>query len=523
MSFVEHLAKERVRTRRVKVTPLQGFVALNIVFSLAIVLAFALSVETWGLPALGISTLILVNAIWISGGATTAILGLIVTRLRVPSPPQSWQPDGRTAILVTVCGEAPDRLADYLHSFAKGLSASDLGVSTEVFVLSDTSGAARIARERAALSPLINTGLITYRRRAENTDKKPGNIAEWLVTHGDRFDYMVVKDADSRMTVCSIRDLMWRIERSANTGLVQAGIALVPGRTWFGQHQRIASRLLSRNFGRGFAAWSGKTANYWGHNAIMRVTAFRAAAPLPHLPGTAPFGGAILSHDFVEAAWMRRAGWDIELAPDIRGSAEDAPQTLTAFFRRDRRWCQGNLQHLRIVGQPGLHGLSRFHFVTGIFSYLAAPIWLLLVVALSSGIVSVSGYAPALMVAAVLLVPKICALIDILPRARTRPRRRTILKAWVSELVISALIAPLILMRHAASVLAIALGRDCGWKAPHATRWQIRPGWVEGAAGLVVLGFALLSGPVALIWLSAIYLPLLSGPLLVPALNRPAR
>lgn len=522
MSVVEQIPKNKAEARRLAVPPLAIFVALNFGLSLAVFAPFVLAVDHWNAAAVAISALILVNAIWISGGAATAILGLISPSKQAPRVPEAWRPQEATAILVTLCGEAPEPVAAYLTGFVQGLCKADLQNKTNIFVLSDTSGDAAVLREQAALAQLIDTGRITYRRRQENTGKKPGNIANWLQTHGDRFAYMVVKDADSRMTATSIKEMIWRLERQPNTGLLQAGIALIPGRTRFGKYQRIASRLMSRNFGRGFAAWSGKTANYWGHNAIIRVAAFRHAAVLPALPGHAPLGGAILSHDFVEAAWMRRAGWDIVLAPEIAGSAEDAPQTLGEFFRRDRRWCQGNLQHLRVLGQPGLHGLSRFHFITGVFSYVAGPIWLLLVACLSIGVVSVSGIAPLILVAAVLLTPKICALIDLMPRARTWRRRWIILRALLSELVVSALIAPLVLIRHAVAVLSVLLGNDCGWKSARETRLQIPPGWAEAAIGLLILAAAMTNGITGAPWLSMIYIPLLSAPVLVPMLDRNA-
>ncbi len=524
MSAIDHLSHDSeslcATPHRFAVPPLYAFVALNTCLSLTIFAAFTLSVTQWSGPAVLISILVLINAIWISGGAATAILGLLTPAKPTASPSPTWQPDGKTAILIALCGEDPEPLAGYLATLTTSLSQTAMHHKTEVFVLSDTSGPAQIAQEDAALATLIATGRVTYRRRATNTDKKPGNITDWLHTYGAGFDYMAVLDADSRMTADSIQNIVWRLEQRPGTGLLQAGIALIPGRTRFGKHQRIASRLLSRNFGRGFAAWTGKTANYWGHNAIMRVAAFRTAAPLPRLSGSAPFGGAILSHDFVEAAAMRRAGWDIELAHDVRGSAEDAPQTLAEYFRRDRRWCQGNLQHLRVLGQPGLHGRSRFHFVTGILSYVAAPIWLLLVLLLSFGGVSVSGYAPVICVAIMLLVPKVCALIDILPKTRTWRRRRVFLKVALSELVVSALVAPLVMMRHAAAVCSVMLGRDCGWKSPRSVRWHVPQGWTEGVCGIIMLWVASTNGPAGLLWLSPIFLPLLSGPVLVPMLNR---
>ncbi|MDX8352516.1 glucans biosynthesis glucosyltransferase MdoH [Cognatiyoonia sp. IB215182] len=520
MSVVEHITKAPLDARSLRISPRFAFIGLNFAIALAVFAAFVLSVDHWNAAAVLISLLTLINAIWISGGAATAILGLFVPTKRKIAAPATWQPQGKTAVLITLCGEAPAPVATYLQGFASSLSKADLTRQTEVFVLSDTRGDERIRMEEDALRPLIDAGLVTYRRRQVNTGKKPGNIANWMNAHGERFTYMVVKDADSRMTAGSIKEMIWRMEQKPRLGLLQAGIALIPARTRFGKHQRIASRLLARNFGRGFAAWAGNTANYWGHNAIIRVAAFREAVPLPQLSGTAPLGGAILSHDFVEAAWMRRAGWDIEVAPDIEGSAEDAPQTLGEYFRRDRRWCQGNLQHLRLVGQPGLHWLSRFHFVTGIFSYIAAPIWLLLVALLSTGAVSVSGFAPVLLVASALLAPKICALIDLLPRARTWARRAVILRASLAELVVSALIAPLILLRHAMAVFSILMGRDCGWKSGRQARLHIPSGWVECGVGLLIFTFALTSGIAGAPWLALIYLPLMSAPVLVPSMDR---
>lgn len=495
------------------------FVCLTVSLSVLIVAAFAGATPEWTTLTVIVAALIMVNALWISGGAATAILGLLAPAVPAIAPPRHWVPKGKTAVLVALCGEDPVPLAAYLNTFVRGLNAAELGRGTAVFVLSDTFGAPQIAAEEEALSELIAQGRIVYRRRAENTNKKPGNIADWLANHGSDFDYMLVKDADSRMTPNSVKHLIWQLESRPGTGLLQAAIALVPGRTRFGRHQRISSRLLGRAFGRGFAAWSGTAGNYWGHNAIMRVAAFRSAAALPRLSGKPPFGGDLLSHDFVEAAWMRRAGWDIELAPDMRGSAEDAPQSLHEFFRRDRRWCQGNLQHLRVWTSPGLHPVSRLHLVTGAFSYLSAPIWLLLLLLLGFGSISVTNYASIALVAAVLLVPKLCALIDLLPRARTAWRRRVILRASLSEFALSTLMGPLISLRHAASVGAILLGQDCGWKSGRKARLSLPAGWPEAAMGLAVLALALYSPNTSALWLAPVIVPLIIAPVLMPLLN----
>ncbi len=495
------------------------FLALLLTFAGALVWAFAQAIDTWTWVVWAVLPLIAANALWISGGAATAILGLIVPASKEPGASPSWTPSHKTAVLITLCGEDPTQVARYIDDLHKGMVGTGLDATTRIFILSDTFGQDLSAREEAALANLISADHVHYRRRINRTGKKPGNIADWLDTHGNSFDHMVVLDADSRMTAASIRHLIWRLELNPNLGLCQAGISLIPGRSRFGQYQRVAARLLSKTFGKGFAAWSGKSGNYWGHNAIIRIDAFRCAAALPTLSGPAPFGGMILSHDFIEAAWIRRAGWDVELCPGIVGSAEDAPQTMGEYFKRDRRWCQGNLQHLRLIAVPGLHPISRYHLMTGIFSYLAAPIWLLLFGLMSTGLISIWGFLPILAVAAVLLIPKLCALIDTLPKLRTARRWRIVLRAWGVELVLSTMLAPLIMLRQAACVAAVLLGRDCGWKSPQTSARRIRAGWPEAALGLAIATFAIVNATPGAFWMALVIIPLLSAPVLMPKLN----
>jgi membrane glycosyltransferase len=439
-------------------------------------------------------------------------LGLIAKDHPRQSPDPTWKPRGQTAILVTLCGEDVVPLANYLGNLTCNIAASNIADTTSVFVLSDTFDAEAVVAEESALAVLIDKDRVVYRRRSENTGKKPGNILEWLETHGYDFENMVILDADSRMSVSRIERMIWQLSCKPQLGLLQAGIALVPGRSRFGRHQRNASRLLSRNFGRGFAAWSGEAGNYWGHNAIMRVAAFRAAATLPHLSGSAPFGGPMLSHDFIEAAWIKRAGWTVELDPDVTGSAEDAPQTFQDFFKRDRRWCQGNLQHLRLLTEPGLHIMSRLHLILGIFSYLAAPIWVFFVCIISLKALSIAGLLPFLLMVLTLLVPKICALADTMSRAKTRRRRHVILRAWLSELGLSTLLAPLIMMRQTASVGSVLMGNDSGWKSKRKSSRKPLLGVPEAAVGTTILGLSMALETVDTVWLMPIIVPLMTAP-----------
>lgn len=495
---------------------------------------FAASVVTWTPLAVFALVLVCVSAAWISGGAATALIGALWPLPRLVEPPAGWVPARQSVVLMTLCGEDSASAAAYLASLHTGLSRARMGTNTRIVVLSDTGDAALIDQEEADLKPLIRKGTISYRRRLINHGRKPGNIADWVRRSSAGISHMLVLDADSRMSVSRIRAMIWQMEQHPKLGLLQAGIALLPGRSRFGRHQRLSARLLSPNFLRGFTAWTGSSGNYWGHNALIRLSAFRSAMDLPVLKGRAPFGGEILSHDFVEAAWIRRAGWAVEVEPGFSGSAEDAPQTLQAFSRRDRRWCQGNLQHIGVLGVPGLHPVSRVHLMLGIISYLAAPIWLSLLFLLTSGAVSLEGAAPLLPVAVLLLMPKLCSLPQRLANARTTHRRKLVRRAFVSELVASAVLAPIIMVRQTGAVIAVLLGQDCGWKRQSTRRidgvhgvlgrvaWSIPVGVPEAAVSLVLCALAILTGTGLALWLMPVILPLLLAPLIVPFMDAPA-
>ncbi|SEK39928.1 membrane glycosyltransferase [Roseovarius nanhaiticus] len=496
-----------------------AYIGITLLLTALLTASFALSIRDWTVMSYIALPLAALSGAWISGGAATALIGLAQSRARPVPPPAGWVPEGQTAILITLCKEDPSPVAWYIADLSASLGHAGLDCRTRIFVLSDTPAGELAEREATALADLHGDGRIQYRRRAENTGRKPGNIADWLHHYGDAFDYMLVMDADSRMSASRIRRMIRQMEMRPRTGLLQAGMALIPGQSRFGKHQRTAVRLMSHNFGRGMAAWAGRSSNYWGHNAILRVAAFREAAHLPVLPGKAPFGGPVLSHDFIEAAWIRRAGWAVELDPDMAGSAEDGPQTLDEFHKRDRRWCQGNMQHIGMLATPGLHPISRLHLASGALSYLAAPIWLVLVVLIASGAVPVAGAIPFALVAAVLLAPKICALAGWLRSAGTLRRRLVILRASLGELILSTVIAPIMMLRQTASVGSILLGRDCGWKSNTAARLRLPRGMPEAAAGAALLALALQTDGGATLWLAPLILPLLAAPLILRALD----
>ena len=220
-------------------------------------------------------------------------------------------------------------------------------------------------------------GRIYYRRRVNNEGKKSGNVRDFLNTWGRRYRYFIVFDADSVMRGETIVDLVKLMEAHPNVGLIQTVPALVNAESLFGRIQQFANRLYAPVFIAGLNYWAQSFGNYWGHNAIIRTEPFMQFCDLPQLPGRKPFGGQILSHDFVEAALLLRENWQVWFAYDLEGSYEETPQDIIENAQRDRRWCQGNLQHGMVLFARGLRGVSRIHLLLGIFGYLASPLWLL--------------------------------------------------------------------------------------------------------------------------------------------------
>ena len=492
------------------------FALLTLGTTAATALTVAAFVAEWTGWAILAMALILPSLLWIAGGAATALTGLICAAPSSPATPPGWTPRRRSAILVLLCREAPQAVALRLLALSRELKEAGLEPHCRLIVLSDTFGADAIGAEEAALEALVRDGVIQYRRRANNRGKKPGNIAEWFDRQGHAFGQMLVLDADSRMSGRRIAEMIYRMESTPSLGLLQAGMALVPADSRFGQAQRTASRLLGPPYAIGLSAWAADTANYWGHNALIRTAAFASAARLPRLSGPAPYGGEILSHDFIEAAVIRSAGWTVEFDPDPAGSHEDGPQTLATYHKRNRRWCQGNLQHIRLLGWRGLHPLSRLHIASGIFSFLAAPVWLVLLMLMGSGLVRMEGGLPFVLILCVLLVPKICGLYRLAGPSGTAWRRRIAFKAFGGELVTSSLLAPIIMLHHTAAVLSVLAGQDCGWKGRGPRPGASLPrGSFELLVGVALTGMVITLNPVAAVWIAPVAGPMVAAPLLI--------
>lgn len=501
------------------------FILITLGLSVPLVVGLALVLAPLEALDVLLVSLFALNTLWVAAAAATALIGMRSERGVGSVPPVGWRPRDRTAVLYLICGEDPHGVVARIAALRADLVRNGTADTTDIWLLSDTTGPARIAEDNA-MAPLVAAGVVRFRRRDENLRRKPGNLSDWIERHGSDYTGMLVMDADSAMTASRLSELRFQMERNPRLGLVQSGIGLRPGTTRFARLQRLSTRLTGPVFIRGLEGWSGPAGNYWGHNALIRIEAFREAMHLPALSGPAPYGGDFLSHDFVEAAWLVKAGWQVAIAPATRGSSEDATETLEAFHRRDRRWCQGNLQHIRALFAHRLHPISRIHLAFGVQSYLSAPIWLTLILLfLLAGMAP--GAVPVLSGAlALLLVPKIAAMVRFARRTTRQSRRTVFLRATGAELFLSTLLSPLVMVRQTLAVIAVLAGQDCGWKRPTPRLPVPLPaGALEAMAGVTLVGVAILGGETAwqALWLTLIAGPLLAAPWLVPWLDAPRR
>jgi membrane glycosyltransferase len=309
-------------------------------------------------------------------------------------------------------------------------------------------------------------------------------------------------------------------------GLLQAPIAVHRGETLFARLLSFSASVNGPNFTRGLACWSGSCGNYYGHNAVLRVRAFLDCCELPRLQGEPPFGGNVLSHDFVEAALLCRAGWSVRIAADLpacrlgRGSYEELPPTLQEYVARDYRWCQGNLQHLLIARVRGFRAMSRIHLLLGAFAYLASPAWFVFVIL---GLLSWRQTGPAfesvavpvaVATLAVLLGPWAIGTWDTLAdadRRRVHGGALRLLPGALLGIVLGALIAPIMMLHHTRIVASLLMGRSVGWLAQrrHAASQLgdvLRAELPATVLGVVAATFAYLEGGPWL-WLAPVWIP----------------
>ncbi|WP_342380784.1 glucans biosynthesis glucosyltransferase MdoH [Myxococcus stipitatus] len=508
-----------------------------------------LSAQGTSAPELVLMVLFTLCFGWIALSFWTAIAGFLqlvlgprIPGLRYPTAEEEARPlTSRTSVVMPIHNEDPTAVFANVQATYESVAATGHLDAFDFYVLSDSTRAEAWVAEELAWSDLVRRvggqGRIFYRRRTDNTGKKAGNLGDFCERWGRRYDFTVVLDADSLMDGRTLVKMARLMELNPRAGIIQAPPLCVGRMTLFARLQQFAGRVYGPVVAAGAAAWQLGESNYWGHNAILRTEAFINHCGLPVLPGKQPFGGHILSHDFVEAALMRRAGYTVWLVPELGGSYEQPPPNLLAYAQRDRRWCQGNLQHLSLVMAGGLHPLSRAHFLMGVMSYVASPLWLLFLV---SGLAAalhdrflldphtqeaphLAFDAPAALrlfgvSMAMLFAPKVLGLLLALFRsdesARMGGRVKLVLSVLL-ESVLASLLAPVMMLFQSHFVFGTLLGYRVNWSSQQ--REDADLPWSEAArrhaahvaVGVGVIAIASLVSASLVAWLMPVAVGLL--------------
>ena len=454
---------------------------------------------------------------WISIGFWTAMLGFFtllkrrprfsITQLE-PVAPESFAPTGRTAIVMPICEEPVDRVFAGLQAIHTSLAGTGALQHFDFFVLSDSSTPGTFAQEEEAWFQWCRStqgfGRIFYRRRKVRLKRKSGNVADFCRRWGRNYRYMIMLDADSIMAGDTLVRLVQMIEHHPDVGMIQTAPTAVNRRSLFARVQQFASRVYGPMFAAGLHFWQLGDGQYWGHNAIIRVGPFTDHCGLPRLPGQPPLGGEILSHDFVEAALLGRAGWGLWLAYDLPGSYEEVPSTLLEEMKRDRRWCQGNLQHLRLLFSEGLFGAHRALFINGVLSYVSALLWFTFLALSTVSAIQWALHEPdyfphgrslfpewpiwrpdwAMYLLAVtgmiLFLPKVLSIVLITVHNRRAKAYGGALRLSLSvlfEILLSSLLAPIRMVFHSRFVAQNLAGRTVTWRSQG--REDAETGWRE--------------------------------------------
>jgi len=474
---------------------------------------------------------------WISIGFWEAMAGLFtlarrVDRFSITLGVEEGQPlegtGARTAILIPVANEEPERVFAGIKATYQSLEATGQIRHFDFYILSDSNDPDRWVEEEMAWAETCRSleafNRIFYRRRRVNIKRKSGNIADFCRRWGKNYRYMIVFDADSVMAGNTLVRMVQTMERHPKVGILQTAPLAVNRETLIARTQQFANHVYSSMFAAGLHFIQLGDSHFWGHNAIIRVEPFMEHCGLPELPGKPPRGGFIMSHDFVEAAFMRRGGWEVWLAYDLGGSYEEVPPTLLEELKRDRRWCQGNLQHIRIAFAKGLLSAHRALFLHGAMSYGSSLLWFLFIALSTAAAFNEAFRTPVYFpegrtlfpdwpvwhpqwaltllgtTAIILFMPKLFSILLILLKkgqVRQYGGSLKLLASLVLEVFLSALFAPVRMLFHSKFVFITLLGRQVGWGPQQ--RSDRGTGWREA---IRFHGFGTL---LALLWATALF------------------
>jgi membrane glycosyltransferase len=426
----------------------------------------------------------------------------------------------RTAILMTLRNEDPARAFRRLGVVKASLDATGFGERFAYFILSDTSLPEIVAAEEAAFAnwraQVPDPDALVYRRRLRNTGFKAGNLRAFCEEQGRDYDFMLPLDADSLMSGEAILALVRIMQAYPRLGILQSLVVGAPSGSAFARIFQFGMRHGMRPYTMGSAWWTAECGPFWGHNALVRIAPFTEHCHLPVLPGRPPLGGHVLSHDQVEATLMRKAGYEVRVLPQEGGSWEENPPTVFEFSGRDLRWCQGNMQYLKLLGLPGLLPMSRFQLAWAILMFIGVPAMTGMIALAPLKALDGDGPFPAgaaiglyLVFLAMYLSPKLAGFLDILLTPGGAARyggTARFLAGGAIEVVFSFLLGAVTTFRLTLFMIGLVFGRSVVWNGQardaHGVAWTtaLRGLWPVCLFGIAICGALAIFAPGALLW-----------------------
>ena len=484
---------ERIWPRRLLVVVLNAASWLALGAAMARLVGYA----GWSWPQAAILLLFLAGLPWTLMGFWNSIIGFVILCLardpaRFTNPALAATPldapiTTRTAICVALRHEDVAVVFARLEAMVRGLAATPWSGQFDFHMLSDSSRPETCAAEEAAFAEARRRhprpGFLTYRRRPANIGFKPGNLREFAERCVDSYDHMLVLDADSLMSAAAILRLVRVMQANPRLGLLQSLAVGQPSDSAFTRIFQFGMRHGMRTHTIGIAWWQADSGPYWGHNALIRLAPFVAHCGIPALPGQPPLGGPVLSHDQVEASLMRAAGYEVRLVADEFESWEQNPPSLPDFIKRDLRWCQGNMQYLRLLSRPGFRPMGRFQLVSAVMMYLGAPFWVLMLAAglawalIGAPLPASHGavHSPAALAFAMYfgmlgigIAPRLLGVLGVAIRPSERRRyggAARLLAGTLADILFWILLGPLIMIAQALFVAGLPFGRRVLWEA----------------------------------------------------------
>jgi membrane glycosyltransferase len=526
-----------------------------------------------GLDGIEIAMLILFVPLFgmVTLGFTQAVFGFfIMLRQKNPCSISRTIPDTlpematlpATAIAIPIYNEDVSRVYEGIRTIYLDLVRTGYIERFDIFILSDSNNPNKWIEEEVAWIDLCKQvkgfGRIFYRKRNIALNRKSGNISDFLRRWGRKYRYMVVLDADSLMEGNTLARMVQMMEANPTAGIIQTVPSPIQGHTFFARLMQFSGVLYGPVFQAGLNYWQAGSGNFWGHNAIIRVAPFIDHCALPTLRAS-PRGGQnrFMSHDYVEAALMRRANYEVWMAYELGGSYENLPPTLVDHACRDRRWCRGNLQHSWLLSAKGFRPINRLHLALGILSYLSSPLWFIFMILGTiqcqlywaagapprfdsdiglSSFLDIGGGRLALILflftIVMLTLPKILAVLLTIFNRRRRMAfggRARVLLGFALEHLFSILLAPIQMCFNSRFVTEIMLGRDVPWNpqsrdAGSNIDWGgvIRAHAVQTAVGVVWAMIALRINPAFFWWLSPVTFGLMGSIPISALLSMPA-